>query len=425
MSHIQGVRGTKDILSSDINLWRTVEIISREILESAHYKEIRTPIFEQSKLFTMSLGQVTDIVQKEMYTFQDRSKRELTLRPEGTAGIARAFIEHKLYSQANPQRCWYHGPMFRYERPQAGRQRQFHQLGLECIGSSDALVEAEVISLAVEILQELKIPKLTLHINSLGNNVTRETFKKALYQYFVPYKSRLDEESQIRLENNPLRLLDSKEPQIRSFLNDAPVILDFLDEKSRLHFDKVCHYLDALSIKYIIDPYLVRGLDYYNNTTFEIKSSNLGAQDTICGGGRYDNLVESLGGPSIPAIGWAIGMERLLLSVPTGIIPISLSLDCYLISLGIEAKQYSLILFQQLRKQKLKIEMDLSENSLPKQLKKASQMYAKTCIIIGDEEIQKKNIILKNLSTSVQEILPINDFTNIANKIKSQKVGGK
>nr|YP_010336061.1 histidine-tRNA synthetase [Tsunamia transpacifica]QUE27952.1 syh [Tsunamia transpacifica]UNJ14467.1 histidine-tRNA synthetase [Tsunamia transpacifica] len=425
MSHIQGVRGTKDILSSDINLWRTVEIISREILESAHYKEIRTPIFEQSKLFTMSLGQVTDIVQKEMYTFQDRSKRELTLRPEGTAGIARAFIEHKLYSQANPQRFWYHGPMFRYERPQAGRQRQFHQLGLECIGSSDALVEAEVISLAVEILQELKIPKLTLHINSLGNNVTRETFKKALYQYFVPYKSRLDEESQIRLENNPLRLLDSKEPQIRSFLNDAPVILDFLDEKSRLHFDKVCHYLDALSIKYIIDPYLVRGLDYYNNTTFEIKSLDLGAQDTICGGGRYDNLVKSLGGPSIPAIGWAIGMERLLLSVPTGIIPISLSLDCYLISLGIEAKQYSLILFQQLRKQKLKIEMDLSENSLPKQLKKASQMYAKTCIIIGDEEIQKKNIILKNLSTSVQEILPINDFTNIANKIKSQKVGGK
>ena len=425
MSHIQGVRGTKDILSSDINLWRTVEIISREILESAHYKEIRTPIFEQSKLFTMSLGQVTDIVQKEMYTFQDRSKRELTLRPEGTAGIARAFIEHKLYSQANPQRFWYHGPMFRYERPQAGRQRQFHQLGLECIGSSDALVEAEVISLAVEILQELKIPKLTLHINSLGNNVTRETFKKALYQYFVPYKSRLDEESQIRLENNPLRLLDSKEPQIRSFLNDAPVILDFLDEKSRLHFDKVCHYLDALSIKYIIDPYLVRGLDYYNNTTFEIKSLDLGAQDTICGVGRYDNLVNSLGGPSIPAIGWAIGMERLLLSVPTGIIPISLSLDCYLISLGIEAKQYSLILFQQLRKQKLKIEMDLSENSLPKQLKKASQMYAKTCIIIGDEEIQKKNIILKNLSTSVQEILPINDFTNIANKIKSQKVGGK
>ena len=281
MSNIQGVRGTRDILFPDIKLWQAVENIAREILECANYKEIRTPIFEQSNLFTRSLGQITDIVQKEMYTFQDKSKREITLRPEGTAGVVRSFIEHKLYTKPSPQRFWYYGPMFRYERPQAGRQRQFHQLGLECIGSADARLDAEIISLAMEILQELKIHDLTLYINSLGDNKARKNYRQALYTYLYPYRYQLDIESQKRLENNPLRLLDSKDSQVKSLLAQAPSILDFLDQNSKTHFDLVCTYLDSLSIKYIVDPKLVRGLDYYNNTTFEIKSSNLGAQDTI------------------------------------------------------------------------------------------------------------------------------------------------
>jgi len=422
MSNIQGVRGTRDILFPDIKLWQAVENIAREILECANYKEIRTPIFEQSNLFTRSLGQITDIVQKEMYTFQDKSKREITLRPEGTAGVVRSFIEHKLYTKPSPQRFWYYGPMFRYERPQAGRQRQFHQLGLECIGSADARLDAEIISLAMEILQELKIHDLTLYINSLGDNKARKNYRQALYTYLYPYRYQLDIESQKRLENNPLRLLDSKDSQVKSLLAQAPSILDFLDQNSKTHFDLVCTYLDSLSIKYIVDPKLVRGLDYYNNTTFEIKSSNLGAQDTICGGGRYDNLVESLGGPPVPAIGWAIGMERLLLSVSESLIPDQGSLDCYLICLGDQAKLYSLKLLKELRKQKLKVDIDVGEGSLQKKIKKANQLNSISCIIIGDEEIQKQSVILKYLFLRMQESIAIEEIAQIAQKIKSQKL---
>nr|YP_010336652.1 histidine-tRNA synthetase [Rhodospora sordida]UNJ15058.1 histidine-tRNA synthetase [Rhodospora sordida] len=421
MSRIQAVRGTKDILFPDIDLWRIIEDISCEILELANYKEIRIPIFENSNLYTTSLGQVTDVVQKEMYSFQDKSQRYITLRPEGTAGVARAFIEHKLYVQTLPQRVWYCGPMFRYERPQAGRQRQFHQLGLECIGSIDPRTDAEVINLALDILNHLKISNLTLEINSLGNNEVRNNYKKALYNYFKDYKSDFSLEFQNRLENNPLRLLDSKDKMVQSLLEQAPSILDFLDNESRKHFHLVCSYLDSLSISYTINPRLVRGLDYYNDTTFEIKSNLLGSQDTLCGGGRYDNLIQSLGGPPVPAIGWAMGMERLLLSLPKSNIPNVKSLDCYIITLGEKAKSYSLMILQRLRNLKLKVDINFNEGNLPKQIKKADQLKAITCIILGEEEIQKQIVLLKWLSLRTQENISFSNISQIVDKINLYK----
>nr|YP_010336850.1 histidine-tRNA synthetase [Stylonema alsidii]UNJ15256.1 histidine-tRNA synthetase [Stylonema alsidii] len=421
MSQIQAVRGTKDILAPDIDLWRIVENISSNLLDLANYKEIRIPIFENSNLYTKSLGQVTDVVQKEMYNFTDRGKRELTLRPEGTAGVARAFIENKLYAHNLPQRVWYCGPMFRYERPQSGRQRQFHQLGLECIGSSDPRVDVEIIVLALDILQSLHITNLELEINSLGNHQVRKIYREVLYNYFSQYKEELDSEAKIRLETNPLRLLDSKDPKLTNLLKEAPSILNYLDQTSSENFQLVCNYLDSISINYVVNPKLVRGLDYYNNTTFEIKSKTLGAQDTICGGGRYDTLIESLGGPPIPAVGWAMGMERLLLSIPDSTFSLSKSLDCYLITIGEEAQTYSLKLVYQLRKLNLKIDFSLTKSNLSKQIKKASQLQALTCLIIGEEELKNQTILCKWLESREQEVINMSEISIIADKIKVYK----
>nr|YP_010336265.1 histidine-tRNA synthetase [Chroodactylon ornatum]UNJ14671.1 histidine-tRNA synthetase [Chroodactylon ornatum] len=418
MAPIKPPRGTKDIFSPEIDSWQLIEKISSEVLELAHYKEIRTPIFEHSELFTKSLGQVTDVVQKEMYSFQDRSKRNLTLRPEGTAGVIRAFIEHKLYTNPLPHKVWYCGPMFRYERPQAGRQRQFHQLGVECIGILDPLIDAEIISLALNILEKLKIPNLSLEINSLGNSETRTRYKEALFSYFNQYLSDLDTESQVRLQNNPLRLLDSKDSKIKALLDKAPSLLDFLDNDSKVHFDLLCQYLNSLSIQYTINPLLVRGLDYYNQTAFEIKSFSLGAQDTICGGGRYDSLIQSLGGPDLPSIGWAMGMERLLLSIPNDKYSLA-SLDCYIITLGEKAKILAFTLLHKLRNLNIKVDISFYNSNIQKQIRRANQLNATTCIIIGDEEIQKEVVILKWLKVQKQEEVSLDELDTIASKILS------
>nr|YP_010338614.1 histidine-tRNA synthetase [Rhodaphanes brevistipitata]UNJ18564.1 histidine-tRNA synthetase [Rhodaphanes brevistipitata] len=420
MTHIQASRGTKDILAPAIDSWRIIEEVSREVLELANYKEIRTPIFENSNLYSRSLGQITDIVQKEMYSFKDRGQRDITLRPEGTAGVVRAFIEHKLYTETSLQRLWYVGPMFRYERPQAGRQRQFHQLGIESIGSADPRIDAEIVSLAVQILNKLKIPDLDLEINSLGNIESRNQYKEVLYNYLVPYLDELDPEAQNRLKKNPLRLLDSKDSKIQLILDEGPKIIDYLDPESLLHFNKVCGYLSSIDINYKINPKLVRGLDYYNKTTFEIKSTNLGAQDTICGGGRYDNLVKSLGGPSIPAVGWAIGIERLILAILDNNEQHLLPLDCYIITLGDEANNYSLKLVKQLREKNLKVEMSLSDTSLQKQLRKANQLKARTCLILGKEELNQQQVILKWLDNELQELISLGSIDQIGTKIKSK-----
>nr|YP_010335874.1 histidine-tRNA synthetase [Chroothece richteriana]UNJ14280.1 histidine-tRNA synthetase [Chroothece richteriana] len=418
MSPIKAPRGTKDTFSPEINSWQLIERISSEVLELANYKEIRTPIFEHSELYTKSLGQVTDVVQKEMYSFQDRSERNLTLRPEGTAGVIRSFIEHKLYVNPLPYRVWYCGPMFRYERPQAGRQRQFHQLGLECIGILDPRIDAEIINLALNVLENLKIPNLSLEINSLGSSETRTYYKEALYNYFNNYISDLDTESQMRLQNNPLRLLDSKDTKIKALLEEAPSLLDFLDNDSQIHFNLVCQYLNSLSIRYTINPLLVRGLDYYNKTTFEIKSSSLGSQDTLCGGGRYDGLIQSLGGPELPAIGWAMGIERLLLSIPTNNQNIA-NLDCYIITLGEKAKILAFSILNQLRNSNLKVDISFYDSNIQKQIRRANQLNATTCIIIGDEEIQKEIVVLKWLKIQKQEEVSLNKLDNVAYKILS------
>lgn len=420
MSDIQAIRGTKDIYSSEIDLWRIIEKISCEIIELANYKEIRTPIFEKSLLYNRSLGEITDIVQKEMYTFLDKGKREITLRPEGTASIVRAFIEHKFYNQTLPQRFWYYGPMFRYERPQAGRQRQFHQLGVECLGSNDPLADVEIINLALEIFSKLKISNLKLEINSLGSNSARIKYTEELYNYFSCYKSELDSDSIARLEKNPLRILDTKNEHTRQIIQGAPKILNFLDLDSKKHFDKVCEYLNVLNISYTINPNLVRGLDYYNDTTFEIKSSALGSQDTICGGGRYDNLIKTLGGPSTPAVGWAIGMERLVLT-SMKFISSNTNLECYFITLGESAKLYSLPIIQILRKHNLQIEMSVSEATLQKQIKKALQLQAIICIIVGEEEINKQQLQVKWLHSKEQEYIHLDSIAQLIYKIKIEK----
>ncbi|NET34712.1 MAG: histidine--tRNA ligase, partial [Cyanothece sp. SIO1E1] len=297
MSIIQALRGTRDILPEEISCWQQVESTAQTILNRAAYREIRTPIFEQTALFERGIGEATDIVGKEMYTFKDRGDRSITLRPELTAGVVRAFIEHNLYAQGGVQRLWYTGPMFRYERPQAGRQRQFHQLGVEVIGSGSPRADAEVIALAADILQTLGLMQtLKLDLNSVGDREDRQNYRDALVSYFIPYQDQLDPDSQDRLTRNPLRILDSKDERTQAIAQDAPSILDYLSPASQQHFERTQQYLQDLNIPYHINPRLVRGLDYYTHTAFEIQSNDLGAQATVCGGGRYDGLIAQLGG---------------------------------------------------------------------------------------------------------------------------------
>jgi len=312
MAQIQALRGTRDILPEEVGYWQRLEATARQILNAAAYKEIRPPIFEQTDLFERGIGEATDVVGKEMYTFSDRGDRSITLRPEGTAGVARSAIEHGLVS-GGVQRLWYAGPMFRYERPQAGRQRQFHQLGAEVLGSGEARADAEVIAIATDILQRIGLKNLQLCINSVGQLEDRQHYRQALVEYLTPYKDQLDSDSQERLTRNPLRILDSKDERTQEIALGAPKILDYLGSDSQLHFEKVQQMLTDLGIAYTVNPRLVRGLDYYTHTAFEIQSENLGAQATVCGGGRYDGLIGQLGGTPTPAVGWAMGLERLVL----------------------------------------------------------------------------------------------------------------
>ncbi|XTZ12555.1 MAG: histidine--tRNA ligase, partial [cyanobacterium endosymbiont of Rhopalodia inflata] len=311
MGIIQTVPGTRDILPAEIGYWQYVETVTTEIFARAMYQEIRAPIFEQTSLFERGIGKNTDVVGKEMYTFKDRGDRSLTLRPEGTAGVVRAFLQNNLYAIGGVQKLWYKGPMFRYERPQSGRQRQFNQIGLELFGSDDPRADVEVIALATDILKTLGLQNLKLNLNSVGDSNDRQRYREALVNYFLPYKDELELDSQERLERNPLRILDSKNQRIKEINQSAPNIIEYLGNESRKHFDQVQQFLTDLNIDYLLNPCLVRGLDYYTHTAFEIQSEDLGAQATVCGGGRYDSLVAELGGPDIPAIGWAIGIERL------------------------------------------------------------------------------------------------------------------
>ncbi|MBE9146016.1 histidine--tRNA ligase [Planktothrix mougeotii] len=399
MELIKALRGTRDILPDEIGYWQWVESVARDILLKANYQEIRTPIFEQTALFERGIGEATDVVGKEMYTFVDRGERSITLRPEGTAGVVRSFIENKLHATGGVQRLWYTGPMFRYERPQAGRQRQFHQIGVEVLGSRDARADVEVIAIATHILQKLGLKNLNLNLNSVGNSTDRQAYRQALVDYLTQYKDELDPDSQDRLSRNPLRILDSKDQRTQEIVQDAPSILEYLGEDSRAHFEQVKQLLTALEIPYSLNPRLVRGLDYYTHTAFEIISDDLGAQATVCGGGRYDGLVQELGGPEIHAVGWAIGLERLVILLQQLNTLSSSSLDFYMVSRGNLAESQGLILAQKLRQNGFSVELDLSGSAFGKQFKRADRSGAVACLVLGDAEAEQQTIKLKWLKT--------------------------
>lgn len=420
MDTIQATRGTRDILPEEIGYWQWVEATAREILAKAGYREIRTPIFEETALFERGIGEATDVVGKEMYTFLDKGERSLTLRPEGTAGAVRAFIEHKLYAAGGVQRLWYIGPMFRYERPQAGRQRQFHQIGVELLGTADARADAEVIALATDLLQTLGLKNLSLDINSVGEREDRLKYRQALVDYLTPYQQDLDPDSQERLTRNPLRILDSKDKRTQEITKNAPSILDYLGENSRQHFQRVQQLLKDLGIAYRINPRLVRGLDYYTHTAFEIQSEDLGAQATVCGGGRYDGLVAELGGPETPAVGWAIGLERLILLLQKLNAPPKYNLDFYIVSRGSEAEAQALVLAQQLRRAGFSVELDLSGSAFSKQFKRGSRSGAAACLVLGDEEAANKTVQLKWLNTGEQSAITQTDLLEKIEEIRRQ-----
>ena len=403
MGTIQALRGTRDILPEEVVYWQKVETIAREILGKAAYQEIRTPIFEETGLFERGIGEATDVVGKEMYTFLDRGDRSITLRPEGTAGVVRSFIENSLFAQGGVQRLWYTGPMFRYERPQAGRQRQFHQIGVEVLGSSDSRADVEVIAIATNILQTLGLKSLRLDINSLGNAEDRQQYRQALIDYLTPYKDELDADSQDRLTRNPLRILDSKDERTKEISLNAPSILDHLGADSKRHFEQVLQLLTDLGISYQLNPRLVRGLDYYTHTAFEIISDDLGAQATVCGGGRYDGLVAELGGPDTPAVGWAIGLERLIILLQKLQETPNRLLDFYVVSRGEKAEPQALILGQKLRQIGFSVELDLSGSAFKKQFARADKSGAVGCLILGDEEAENQTVKLKWMATKEQQ----------------------
>lgn len=401
-------RGTRDILPEEIAKWHFLEREFATVCENYQYQEIRTPVFEHTELFERGVGDSTDIVSKEMYTFQDKGGRSLTLRPEGTASVVRAFVEHKLYGDVSqPIKMYYNEPMFRYERPQGGRQRQFTQMGIEAIGSDDASIDVEVISLAMEFITRIGLQNIKLVINSLGDKESRLKHREALVSHFEPHIDEFCSECQVRLHKNPLRILDCKKDHDNPLIQTAPSILDYLNESSTSYFNKVQTYLHALEIPFEIDPTMVRGLDYYNHTTFEIMSEEegFGAKTTLCGGGRYHGLVKEFGGPDTPGIGFGLGVERILLALEKANIqtPAKKPLEVYVITAQPEAELKAVTLVNKLRKNGISAEKDYLKRKLKAQLKDANRKNAVYTIILGEEELQSGKYQLKNMETGEQE----------------------
>ncbi len=396
---IQAIRGMHDLLPDETGHWQHLEYIIRDVLRSYGYREIRPPIVEKTELFKRTIGEVTDIVEKEMYTFEDRNGDSLSLRPEGTAGGVRAGVEHGLlYNQI--QRFWYMGPMFRHERPQKGRYRQFHQLGVEAFGMPGPDVDAELILMTQRLWRRLGITGLKLQINSLGSAEARHRYRDELVRYMDAHSGALDEDSRRRLQSNPLRILDSKIPMMQPIIQSAPKLVDYLDEESIQHFAELLNLLDVAGISYEVNPCLVRGLDYYGRTVFEWVTDKLGAQGTVCAGGRYDGLVEQLGGKATPAVGFALGIERLLaLLAEDTLLPSADRPDCYMVLVGEGVAANGLVLAERLRDavSDLNLVVDCSGGGFKAQLKKADKSGARLALILGEDEIQAKTIGIKYL----------------------------
>lgn len=422
---IQAIRGMNDCLPEQTPVWQKVESVLRDTVAAYGYSEIRMPIVESTHLFKRAIGEVTDVVEKEMYTFEDRNGDSLTLRPEGTASTVRAGIENGLlYNQE--RRMWYIGPMFRHERPQKGRYRQFHQFGVEIFGLKGADTDAEVILLTARLWKLLGIDQhVTLQLNSLGSSEERIAHKAALITFLEGFKDQLDEESQRRMYTNPLRVLDSKNPSVQALLADAPSLTDYYGEETKAHFSGLCKILDIAGVKYQVNDRLVRGLDYYNYTVFEWVTESLGAQGTVCGGGRYDGLVEQLGGKATPAVGFALGIERLVLLLETLELTADIAgaVDVYIAALGDGADVHGMLLAEQLRDQMptVKIMMHNGGGNFKKQLKRADQNGAKVALILGSDEIENKQVTVKDLTgkTEQQTIAVtelVNQLTTLLNK---------
>jgi histidyl-tRNA synthetase len=421
MTAIEAIKGTRDILLEEVSYWQWLEAIARDILNRAAYREIRTPIFEQTELFARGIGEATDVVGKEMYTFTDKGDRSVTLRPEGTAGVVRAYIENGLHVKGGLQRLWYIGPMFRYENVQAGRQRQFHQLGAEVLGSADPRADVEVIAIAVDLLKALGLKGLRLDLNSVGDPADRQRYRTALVDYLTPYKDVLDPDSQNRLSRNPMRILDSKNPDTQKIVQDAPKIWEYLSSESQRRFAQVQQQLTDLGIPYVLNPCLVRGLDYYTHTAFEIVAeTGLGAQNAVGGGGRYDGLVSELGGPETPAVGWAMGLERLLLLLQQLTPAPATQLDFYVVSRGEQAEAQALTLAHTLRQVGFAVELDLSASAFGKQFKRADRSGAAACLILGDDEAANGTVQLKWLATGEQTALAQADLLAQAAELRQQ-----
>ena len=405
-------RGTVDILPAQSGKWQELEQLLRTICANYNVKEIRTPIFEHTELFNRAVGDTTDVVSKEMYTFEDRKGRSMTLRPEGTAGIARAYVENKLYGMPEKlQKVYYMGPMFRYERPQNGRQRQFHQFGVEMLGVESPYVDVECMLMAVTVVKALGLKNIQLHINTLGDQESRDAYREALQNHFQPVLNELCHDCQVRYEKNPLRILDCKVDKNHPMMKTAPKTIDYLTDNAKAHFEKVCALLDDLEIDYVVDPNLVRGLDYYSHTVFEIISDDpkLGAGSTVGGGGRYNGLVEELGGPQTPGVGFAFGMERLMIVLGDDHEDEE-GLDVYIMPLGSEAKDLAMQIMTMLRANGFTCDMDQCDRGLKGQFKSADRFHAHFSMIIGDEEVQKEVVNMKCNHTKEQVEVPLENI---------------
>jgi histidyl-tRNA synthetase len=404
---ITAPRGTTDILPDEVGLWQHVEGLVRGAAERAGYREIRTPIFEHTELFERGVGEATDIVEKEMYTFTDRGDRSITLRPEGTAPVVRAYVERGFASKPQPAKLYYLGPMFRYERPQAGRYRQFHQFGLEVIGAPSPAADAEVISVPLEVFDSLGIRGVIVNINSIGCPSCRPAYRELLRETYRPVLSRLCPSCVSRYDRNPLRLLDCKSEECRRALPEPPMVLDILCPECRSHFDEVRRLLDKLNVEYVINPRLVRGLDYYTRTTFEYNVGGIGSQDAIGGGGRYDGLVEEVGGPPTPAVGVACGLERCVLAMraSAGEKAYDRPIDIYFVSLGEAARERAFELAFNMRSCGISADYDMLDRGLKAQMRFAAKVGARFVAIIGDEELATDMVTLKAMATGDQELV--------------------
>lgn len=410
----KAIKGTKDVLPNESYKNQYIEATCLGVAENFGYKEMRTPVFEHTELFQRGVGDTTDVVQKEMYTFDDKGGRSITLRPEGTAGAARAFLENGLSNEALPQKICYLTSCYRYEKPQAGRLREFHQFGIECFGATSPLADAEMISLAKQIFDELGVKDLHLELNSIGCPECRAEYHKALKEYFSQYKDKLCDTCNDRLERNPMRILDCKSPVCSEIAKGAPVVLDYLCDECREHFQKVKSYLDAANIEYIVNPQIVRGLDYYTKTVFEFVSDAIGSQGTVCGGGRYDGLLEELGGQHTPSLGFAMGLERLQLVMEAQgcNFPEPSRPDLFIVAMGEKATLKAVEIAKDMRDEGFSVVYDLNGRSLRAQMKYADKLGAKFNVVIGDNEVENKVVSLKDMATGESSEINLDTFVN-------------